>query len=159
VTPPADVSAFGREIAAALSLMLADNFVGAYFVGSVALGGYVRGESDIDVVAVCDEEVDDVARQAVVEKVLGVTPSCPARGLELTLYRSRVASSPRADTGFELNVNGGPRMPRSVHLSPQDEPRFWYVLDRAIAHRHGVAISGLLGARCLPTSRDTCCWR
>jgi hypothetical protein len=33
-------------------------------------------------------------------------------------------------------------MPRSVHLSPHDEPRFWYVLDRAIAHRCGVAISG-----------------
>ena len=142
VTPLDDVSAFGHEIAAVLSLVLADGFVGAYFVGSIALGGYVRGESDIDIVAVCDEEVDEATRQAVVEEVLKVTANCPARGLEFTLYRARVASSPRADTGFELNVNGGPRMPRSVHLSPHDQPRFWYVLDRAIAHRYGVAISG-----------------
>ena len=145
VTPLDDVSAFGHEIAAVLSLVLADGFVGAYFVGSIALGGYVRGESDIDIVAVCDEEVDEATRQAVVEKVLEVTANCPARGLEFTLYRARVASSPRADTGFELNVNGGPRMPRSVHLSPHDQPRFWYVLDRAIAHRYGVAISGPSG--------------
>jgi aminoglycoside adenylyltransferase-like protein len=145
VTPPDDVSAFGHEIAAVLSLILADGFVGAYFVGSIALGGYVRGESDIDVVAVCDEEIDEATRQAVVEKILEVTAKCPARGLELTLYRARVASSPRADTGFELNVNGGPRMPRTVHMSPHDEPRFWYVLDRAIARRHGVAISGPAG--------------
>jgi predicted nucleotidyltransferase len=142
VTPPDEVSEFGHEIAAVLSLTLTDAFIGAYFVGSIALGGYVRGESDIDIVGVCDEEVDEATRQAVIERVLELTPNCPARGLEFTLYRARVASSPRADTGFELNVNGGPRMPRSVHLSPHDEPRFWYVLDRAIAHRHGVAISG-----------------
>ena len=142
MTPPDDVSAFGHEIAAVLSSTLADGFVGAYFVGSIALGGYVRGESDIDIVAVCHEEVGEPTRQAVVEKVLELTANCPARGLEFTLYRARVASSPRADTGYELNVNGGPRMPRSVHLSPHDQPRFWYVLDRAIAHRYGVAISG-----------------
>jgi len=142
VTPPDDVSTFGHEIAAGLSLILAGGFVGAYFVGSIALGGYVRKESDVDIVAVCDEEMDEATSQAVIEKVLELTPNCPARGLELTLYRARVASSPRTDTGFELNVNGGPRMPRSVHRSPLDEPRFWYVLDRAIAHRYGVAISG-----------------
>ena len=123
-------NAFGHEIAAVLRLTLADGFVGAYFVGSIALGGYVRGESDIDIVAVCDEEGDAATRQVVIEKVLELTPNCPARGLEFTMYRARVASPPRADTGFELNVNGGPRMPRSVHLLPQDEPRFWYVLDR-----------------------------
>ena len=85
-----------------LSVVLADGFVGAYFVGSIALGGYVRGESDIDIVAVGDEEVDEATRQAVVEKVLEVTANCPARGLEFTLYRARAASSPRAVTGFEL---------------------------------------------------------
>ena len=146
MTPPDDVAAFGHEIAAVLSSTLADGFVGVYFVGSIALGGYVEGESDIDIVAVCYAAVDDAMRQAVVEKVLEVTASCPARGLELTLYQARVASSPHAETGFELNVNGGPRMPRSVHLSPRDQPRFWYVLDRAIAHRVGVAISGPPGS-------------
>lgn len=142
MAPPDDVSAFGREIAGILQSILTDGFVGAYFVGSVALGGFVPGESDIDVVAVCDEEVDEAARQAVVENVLEPTANCPARGLEFTLYRAATASSVRPETGFELNVNGGPRMPRSIHLSPRDEPRFWYVLDRAIAHRYGVAIAG-----------------
>ena len=79
MTPSDDVSAFGHEIAAVLSLLLADGFVGAYFVGSIALGGYVRGESDIDIVAVCDEGVDEATRQAVVEKVLDETASCPWR--------------------------------------------------------------------------------
>ena len=33
-------------------------------------------------------------------------------------------------------------MPAAVHLDATVEPGFWYVLDRAIAHRSGVAISG-----------------
>jgi hypothetical protein len=31
---------------------------------------------------------------------------------------------------------------RAVHLDPTTEPGFWYVLDRAIAHRYGVPICG-----------------
>jgi hypothetical protein len=33
-------------------------------------------------------------------------------------------------------------MPTVIHLDPEREPGFWYVLDRAIAHRAGVVISG-----------------
>jgi hypothetical protein len=33
-------------------------------------------------------------------------------------------------------------MPTSVHLDPATEPGFWFVLDRAIAHRSGLVISG-----------------
>jgi hypothetical protein len=95
VVPPDDVSAFGQDIAAELRSILADGFVGAYFVGSIALGGYVTGESDIDIVAVCDQKLNKATRQALVEKLLEVTTTCPARGLEFTLYRIGIASSPR----------------------------------------------------------------
>jgi hypothetical protein len=142
VTRTEDVSTFGQDVASVLRSLLGADFVGAYFVGSVALGGYVGGQSDVDIVAVCRNEVDETTSRAIVRRVLETSRSCPARGLEFTLYRAAVVSAPRADTSFELNVNGGPRMPQSVHLSPDDEPRFWYVLDRANAHRYGLPISG-----------------
>ena len=142
MTPPEDVRAFGQDVAAVLRSILSDEFVGAYFVGSIALGGYVSGESDVDIVAVCRDAVTDETRHAVVEQVLAVAAHCPARGLEFTLYRTNVAAAPPADAGLEVNANGGPRMPRSVHWSSRGESRFWYVLDRAIAHRRGVAICG-----------------
>src|SRR4051812_1144318 len=44
-----EVTAFGRDVADRLTSALGDGLVGAYFVGSVALGGYVAGESDIDI--------------------------------------------------------------------------------------------------------------
>jgi hypothetical protein len=33
-------------------------------------------------------------------------------------------------------------MPTAVHMDATTEPGFWYVLDRAIAHRSGVVITG-----------------
>ena len=139
---PEDVAAFGDHVARLLRSSLAEELVGAYFVGSIALGGYVRGESDIDVVAVCERSVPDEKSQAIATELLRATTLCPARGLEFTLYRLDIASSPPDRADFEINVNGGLRMDTSVHVSPDEQPRFWYVLDRAIAHRHGVVIAG-----------------
>jgi hypothetical protein len=68
--------------------------------------------------------------------------ACPARGLEFTLYRLDVVASPPAGAGFEVNATGGPRMTTAVHLDATSEAGFWYVLDRAVAHRSGIAICG-----------------
>lgn len=137
-----DVLRFGDAVAAHLASLLGADFVGAYFVGSVALGGYVPGESDVDIVAVSTRQVVDDVKQSIADDLLDLASTCPARGLEFTLYRRDVAASEPTSTDFEVNVNGGPRMPRSVHLDAREEPRFWYVIDRAVAHRCGVVIGG-----------------
>jgi hypothetical protein len=139
---PHDAARFGDQIAHVLRSSLADELVGVYFVGSLALGGFVPGESDIDIVAVGKRSLSDDEKPAIASKLSGATADCPARGLEFTLYRLGIASSPPDGADFELNVNGGPRMDASVHLTALGEPPFWYVLDRAIAHRHGVVITG-----------------
>ena len=113
-----------------------------WFVGSVALGGYVPGESDVDVLVVCERPLDADRRDLVVRELLEETASCPARGLELTVYQRDVVARPPAGADFEVNVNGGPRMPVAIHLDASVEPGFWYVVDRAIAHRHGVVVEG-----------------
>ncbi|HUG48595.1 MAG TPA: aminoglycoside adenylyltransferase domain-containing protein [Candidatus Limnocylindria bacterium] len=146
VSPADDAWAFGQEVAAVLDPILADDFVGAWFVGSLALGGYVRGESDIDIVGVCRRPIRKETKHVLAEQLLEATTNCPARGLEFSLYRAEVASAPGRHADFEVNVNGGPRMARSVHLAARHEPGFWYAIDRAIAHRQGLAISGPPGA-------------
>ncbi|HEV3401929.1 MAG TPA: hypothetical protein VG078_08935 [Acidimicrobiales bacterium] len=139
---PNDVAEFGRVAAGRLRDVLGEELVGVYFVGSVALGGYVSGESDIDIVAVSRGQLGDAEKQKVVETLLDAVSPCPARGLEFTLYRRGVAASPPIGGDFEVNLNGGPRMVRTVHFDDEEQPRFWFVLDRAIAQRHGVVISG-----------------
>ncbi|HEY5457740.1 MAG TPA: aminoglycoside adenylyltransferase domain-containing protein [Acidothermaceae bacterium] len=137
-----EVAIFGHQVADALASVLGTDLVGVYFVGSVALGGYVPGESDIDIVAVSNAALTDQQRQSVAAAVVEASAACPARGVEFTLYRREVAESRPEGADFEVNANGGPRMPTTVHLDPTPEPGFWYVLDRAIAHRSGVTISG-----------------
>jgi hypothetical protein len=137
-----EVIAFGDQVAGVLARTLRTDLVGVYFVGSVALGGYIRGESDIDIAAVSSAALTDPQRQSVASAVIAASTACPARGLEFTLYRSEVAGSRPAGADFEVNANGGPRMPTAVHMDPASEPGFWYVLDRAVAHRSGLAISG-----------------
>ena len=139
---PTEVAEFGREVAGRLRRVLGDELLGAYFVGSVALGGYVAGESDIDIVAVSRDHIGSEAKQAIAETLLDAALTCPARGLEFTLYRREVATKAALGSDFEVNVNGGPRMSRAVNLDDSEQARFWFVLDRAIAHRHGVVIYG-----------------
>jgi hypothetical protein len=137
-----EVAVFGDQVTEVLARTLGTDLAGVYFVGSVALGGYVSGESDIDIAAVSSAALTGTQKQSVASAVIEASAACPARGLEFTLYRSEIAGSRPAGADFEVNANGGPRMPTAVHLDPATEPGFWYVLDRAIAHRSGLAISG-----------------
>ena len=149
-----DVAAFGCDVSDRLQTVLGSEFVAAYFVGSIALGGYVAGESDIDMVAVAERPIRDELKHEIAEVLFDATLHCPARGLEFTLYRNEVAASAPRGADFEVNVNGGPRMTRVVHLDAGEQPRFWYVLDRAIAHRHGIEVTGVQPVTCSPTLLD-----
>jgi hypothetical protein len=139
---PDEVLAYGDEVAASLQGVLGEGLRGVYYVGSIALGGYVPGESDIDIVAVSERAISDQTKAAIAGAVFDTTRSCPTRGLEFTLYRRDVAAASPVAADFEVNVNGGPGMAGEIHLDSRTEPRFWYVIDRAIAHRSGVAIYG-----------------
>jgi Nucleotidyltransferase domain len=110
-----EVAEFGGHVAEALDRTLGGEVVGVYFVGSVALGGYVPGESDIDMVAVSRAALARTRRHAVASAVVEASAACPTRGLELTVYRHDVAVSPPAGADFEVNANGGPGMPTVVH--------------------------------------------
>jgi predicted nucleotidyltransferase len=100
-----------------------------YLVGSGALGDWQPGASDVDVIAVTSRSLSLEERRAVVEAAESV-PS-PARKLELVVY-------PRGGDAWELNLNTG----EHVSYDPAGEPAFWFVLDRAIAEQHAVALLG-----------------
>jgi hypothetical protein len=140
--PTPEVAVFGEHVADILADILGRDLVGVYFVGSVALGGYIPGESDVDMAAISEFALTETRKHHVASAIVEASVTCPSRGLEFTLYRRKVAGTRPAGADFEVNANGGPRMPTAVHLDARSEPAFWYVLDRAIAHRSGVAVSG-----------------
>ena len=117
-----------------------------YLVGSAAQGAYEHGRSDVDVIAVTTRPSSRAEKEALAEAAESLP--CPARKLELVVYA-------RGAERHELNVNTG----ELVHFDPDDDPAFWFVLDRSIAEQHAVPLLGppwpdvfppVPGRRCSP---------
>ncbi|SBT40350.1 nucleotidyltransferase [Micromonospora auratinigra] len=126
--------------------VLGANLAGAYAAGSLGLGAYQPGRSDVDVALLVDESLDCATRRALVERLRHEALPCPARGLELVVYRRVVAASGTGDPGFEVELNTGAGLPFRASYDPADrsaaDGRFWYALDRAILHQSGLALLG-----------------
>ena len=140
---PSDVHAYLSELAARLRAVLDGDLLGLYVGGSVALGAYQHGRSDVDVVAVSRGALGLADKQAIVSSLRHESLPCPARGLELVVYAEKTVGEPSAEPGFELELNTGARMPFHAAFDPSGASgRHWYVLDRAILARHGVTLVG-----------------
>ncbi|MET8320887.1 nucleotidyltransferase domain-containing protein [Micromonospora sp. NPDC005189] len=126
--------------------VLGADLVGAYAAGSVGLGAYQAGRSDVDVALVSAGPLTEATKRALVERLRHEALPCPARGLELVVYRRAVAVSGTPEPGFEVELNAGSGMPFRCTLDPADRPaadgRFWYGLDRSILHQSGLPLLG-----------------
>jgi hypothetical protein len=144
-----DVAGYLRKLTARLIATLGDRLVGAWLVGSGALGDLDVRRSDIDVQAVCSTR----PARAQLERLAGVLSHdalpCPVRGLEFVLYAQADLADPRGPA-FLLNLNTGAGMPHHVGLDPDLEPRFWFVLDVAIAGQHARPLAGAQPADVIP---------
>jgi hypothetical protein len=126
--------------------LLGPALVGVYAGGSLALDGYRAGRSDIDVAVVVRTALPADIKSRLVAALRHESLPCPARGLELVVYRAEVAAAGDAAPGFEVELNTGARMAFRATFDPADRPAadgsFWYAIDRGILAGNGVAIVG-----------------
>ncbi|MDH6460863.1 hypothetical protein M2302_001024 [Micromonospora sp. A200] len=126
--------------------VLDDDLVGAYAAGSVGMGAYQPGRSDVDVALVVAGPLAARRKGDLVARLRHEALPCPARGLELVAYTRAVAGSGTPEPGFEVELNTGAQMPFRATWDPAERPaadgRFWYGLDRDILHEHGYALLG-----------------
>jgi len=145
-SPDPAVQDYLTEVAHRCRDVVGDEVVGVYAGGSLALDGYRPGRSDIDVAVVVAGRLDDEAKRSLVSALRHESLPCPARGLELVVYRADVAASGRVDPGFEVELNTGARMDFRATFDPAARPpqdgSFWYAVDRSILHEHGKAVFG-----------------
>ncbi|MGY0008193.1 nucleotidyltransferase domain-containing protein, partial [Micromonospora sp. I033] len=141
-----DVRRYLDELVGRARAVLGDDLIGAYAAGSVGLGAYQPGRSDVDVALVVAGPVADAAKRALVDRLRHEALPCPARGLELVVYRRDVAGAGGPEPGFEVELNTGATMPFRATYDPADRPaadgRFWYALDRSILRQSGLALLG-----------------
>jgi predicted nucleotidyltransferase len=124
---PPELAGYLDELVRALGAVAELDAV--YVFGSAAQGAYEHGRSDVDVVAVTARPSSPAEKQALADAAESLP--CPARKLELVVYA-------RGAERHELNVNTG----ELVHFDPNDDPGFWFVIDRAIAEQHSIALLG-----------------
>lgn len=136
------VDGCARTAVDGLRRLLGDDLVGAWLIGSGALGGAVAESSDLDLVAVCAHAPSVDLIQQLVAELTEEAMTWPVRGLEFVLYpRAAVASASRSPQ-FALNLNVGPRMPLHMSTDAAAEPAHWFVIDLAILREHGLALRG-----------------
>jgi predicted nucleotidyltransferase len=137
---PVPLRAYLHRVATTLELALGDSLVGVYGIGSVALGDWIPGRSDVDVAVVVRHPLDAPALHDLAEGLDNAQLPVPARKLELVVYE--LDRLRRGDTRFLMNLNTGSDGPTTVDLDPSLVPRFWFVLDLAIAHRVAIPLRG-----------------
>jgi hypothetical protein len=136
-----EIDEYLQELVARLRAIVDGELVGVYAGGSYALGDFESDRSDLDVAAVCQETIARSRKTGIVSALRHESLPCPARGLELVVYREAAVRVARTDPAFELNLNTGSRMPFRVDFEPAEE-RHWFALDRAILCAHGMALFG-----------------
>ncbi len=133
---------YGHTVAGRLQETLGNDLRGAYLSGSVALGGYVPGHSDIDLFAVCQYSLEVEEKQTVADVIAEEAANCPTRGMEFVLYSQEVVAKPSRRPRFEINLNAGPQMPYHLSFDPASEPSHWFVLDISIVREYGLPLVG-----------------
>jgi hypothetical protein len=118
-------------------------------VGSGALGDFDPLRSDIDVQAVSRERLASAELTELAAALSHPALACPVRGLEFVLYARDELSDP-SGPAFQLNLNTGPRMGQHVGVDPDAEPRFWFILDVAIARDQSRPLVGAPPRELLP---------
>jgi hypothetical protein len=135
--------AYADELVSRLRAVLGDELVGVYLIGSLALGGYEPGRSDVDVAAVVERSLSVEQKEALVASCRHEALHCPARKLEL------VVSVPERLPDFELNLNTG-ELEFHVDFAPEPSSAFWFVIDASIARVAAVPLLGPAAEEVIP---------
>ncbi|MFJ1454909.1 aminoglycoside adenylyltransferase domain-containing protein [Nocardia sp. N2S4-5] len=137
---PAELRTYLAELVRRTHDVCGQRLVSVFAVGSVALGDYRHGRSDVDVTVIAEPALSEEALRELANALAAL--DCPAAGLELVLYDSDFAARPSGAAGFRLNLNCGPLLPYRADLDPSGAPAFWFVIDRAIARQSGRLLYG-----------------
>ncbi|MET8796722.1 aminoglycoside adenylyltransferase domain-containing protein [Nocardia sp. NPDC004568] len=139
---PVEVGPYLTELVRRTRAVHGDRLVGVFAVGSLALGDYRHGRSDIDITVIVAPGGPERLLHDLADELVHPGFDCPAAGLELVVYDSEFAASGASGPGYLLNLNTGPLLPPVADFDSAGAPAFWYVIDRAVAHQSGLPLFG-----------------
>ncbi|MFF8769456.1 aminoglycoside adenylyltransferase domain-containing protein [Kitasatospora sp. NPDC015120] len=141
-TVPPELRGYLAEVVRRVRAVCGTGTVSVVAVGSVALGDYRHGRSDVDVLVVVEPGLPPAALRELAGELAHRRLPCPAAGLELVVYGADAAGRASGGAGYLMNLNTGPLLPERADLGGGGPAAFWFVVDRAIAHRAGITLWG-----------------
>lgn len=109
--PPGIVLAYARALAARLTVASDGLLRAAYLHGSAALGGWVPGRSDVDLLLVADNGIGGAAVDRIARALHEAGAGCPGRDLECSMVTVAQAGRPGSPWPYLLHVVAGPGEP------------------------------------------------
>jgi len=143
-----DVEGYLAHVVRTLQRDLGDGLVGVYLHGSLAMGAFDPGRSDVDVLAVCSAPVPP-ARSIAVGEALAAIPRPPSGGdLESSLVTEAAVRGSSAAPPFEVHVSTHEDTPVvDGHGRAGDED---LVIHFAMTRARGRALTGPAPAELFP---------
>ena len=134
-----EVQRYLDDVVSNLRDRLRAGFVGVYLHGSLAMGGFYLGRSDVDVLAVCAEPLSS-ERSVALGEALAAIPLPSGSDLEFSLVTEAALRAPSAAPSFEVHVSTH-EQPFVVdgHDRPGDED---LVIHFAVARARGRTLEG-----------------
>ena len=109
--PPDSVVTYAQALTDQLVMVPHSALQAAYLHGSAALGGWVAGRSDVDILLVAGDGINSAAVKQMGEVLYAGAGECPGRELECTLVTVAQARQPAPPWPFALHVTAGPGRP------------------------------------------------
>ena len=87
--------------------ILRDNLVGVYLHGSAVMGCYNPAKSDIDLIVVVKDSIEDKVKKSFMDMVVELNEKGPAKGIEMSIVKQGVCKPFIYPTPFELHFSVG----------------------------------------------------
>ncbi|WP_258308671.1 nucleotidyltransferase domain-containing protein [Streptomyces sp. NWU339] len=123
---PAELRPYLAEQVHRIRTVCGPHLVSVLAIGSVALGDYLHGRSDVDIMVVVDPSLPGRALHELAGALSRSALPCPAAGLELVVHASDTAAGTGEDgAGYLLDLNTGAELPEKVSFDPGESADFW----------------------------------
>lgn len=87
--------------------ILKDNLVGIYLHGSAVMGCFNPDKSDLDLIIVVKESIEDAVKKQFLDMVIELNKSAPAKGIEMSIVTRDVCKPFVYPTPFDLHFSIG----------------------------------------------------
>jgi predicted nucleotidyltransferase len=131
---------FAEELARACAGALGETVAGVILHGSLTLGAYLPGRSDVDLLVVVQDPLTDAQLAALTEALAGHRPQAPGP-VDLRLVTRQVAASPTPAPPLEaylrLTLTSGVRLEERRHPGERD-----LAVELSVCRAHGRSLLG-----------------